>query len=193
MFEASAGECRKSVQALKELIQAPQAQTSLDAFIASRRRDKAIHTDINEAVCSTVVTALDREDILNLANSLYKIPKTVEKIGERILLAPSFLESFDYSRQVAMAEKATNALYAAVKALRQGENTQALKQRNDELQRIEGDADKLMVDLLRDLYASDLDGRRIVFHKDLFELFEKVADRCRDAGNVIVQIVLKNS
>jgi hypothetical protein len=29
--------------------------------------------------------------------------------------------------------------------------------------------------------------------RDLFELLEKVIDRCRDAGNVIFRIVLKSS
>jgi uncharacterized protein Yka (UPF0111/DUF47 family) len=29
--------------------------------------------------------------------------------------------------------------------------------------------------------------------KDLYELLEKIIDRCRDVGNVISQIVLKNS
>jgi uncharacterized protein Yka (UPF0111/DUF47 family) len=29
--------------------------------------------------------------------------------------------------------------------------------------------------------------------KDLFELLEKVIDRCRDAGNIVLQIVLKYS
>ena len=29
--------------------------------------------------------------------------------------------------------------------------------------------------------------------RDLYELMEKVIDRCRDAGNVVMHIVLKNS
>jgi len=29
--------------------------------------------------------------------------------------------------------------------------------------------------------------------KDLYDLLEKVIDRCRDAGNIVSQIVLKNS
>jgi uncharacterized protein Yka (UPF0111/DUF47 family) len=29
--------------------------------------------------------------------------------------------------------------------------------------------------------------------RDLYDLLEKVIDRCRDAGNVVTQIVLKNS
>jgi len=33
----------------------------------------------------------------------------------------------------------------------------------------------------------------VIILKDLYELLEKVVDRCRDAGNVISQIVLKNT
>ena len=34
---------------------------------------------------------------------------------------------------------------------------------------------------------------RTIFLKDLFELLEKIFDRCRDAGNSVFQIVLKHS
>jgi uncharacterized protein Yka (UPF0111/DUF47 family) len=34
---------------------------------------------------------------------------------------------------------------------------------------------------------------QVVVIKDLYELMEKVVDRCRDAGNIVLQIVLKNS
>ena len=34
---------------------------------------------------------------------------------------------------------------------------------------------------------------QVIFLKDLFELIEAVFDRCRDAGNIVKQIVLKNS
>ena len=33
----------------------------------------------------------------------------------------------------------------------------------------------------------------VIALKDLYDLLEKVIDRCRDAGNVIFHIVLKNS
>ena len=58
---------------------------------------------------------------------------------------------------------------------------------------MEGEADKLVLDLMRGLYSSQIEAVRLVFLKDLFELLEKVTDRCRDAGNVMTQIVLKNS
>jgi uncharacterized protein Yka (UPF0111/DUF47 family) len=50
-----------------------------------------------------------------------------------------------------------------------------------------------MVERLKDLYNSPYDAISVVALKDLYDLLEKVIDRCRDAGNIIVQIVLKNS
>ncbi len=64
---------------------------------------------------------------------------------------------------------------------------------NARLQSIEGEADKLELDCLRDLYHGDYDARHMIFLRDLFELLEKVIDRCRDAGNIILQVVLKYS
>ena len=131
LLEASAEEGRSSVQALKSLIQNPEKTKSLEDFILSRRRDKAITAQISEALCTTFVTALEREDIEALSNSLYKIPKTVEKIGERILLAPHFLKGVDLSRQVEMLEKATATVLTMLKELRKGAKVDKIKQHND--------------------------------------------------------------
>ena len=68
-----------------------------------------------------------------------------------------------------------------------------VKEKNDKLQYFEGQADKQMTQLLGELYNAKHDAVTVVALKDLYDLLEKVIDRCRDAGNVIVQIVLKNS
>jgi uncharacterized protein Yka (UPF0111/DUF47 family) len=62
---------------------------------------------------------------------------------------------------------------------------------NDNLQTIEGDADKLELDLLRDLYHGNYDTKHMIFLRDLYDLLEKVIDRCSDAGNIVLQVVLK--
>src|SRR6266481_4657540 len=108
LLEASAGEGRGSVEALKKLIEHPEKSKSLEEFILSRRRDKAITAQISEALCTTFVTALEREDIEALSNSLYKIPKTVEKAAERITLGPSFLKGVNLSHGVELLRQATD-------------------------------------------------------------------------------------
>ena len=64
---------------------------------------------------------------------------------------------------------------------------------NQQMQTVEGEADKTTNELLRGLYNASENPGRILFLKDIYELLEKVTDRCRDAGNVIFQIVLKGA
>ena len=193
LLEASAEEARASAQALIKLTKNPGQVKSLENFVAPRRREKRINAEISEALCTTFVTALEREDIEALSNALYKIPKTVEKIGERIVLAPHFLDDVDLSAQAAMLEQATDTLLLMLKELRRGVNLEQIRAHNEQLQTIEGEADKLVLERLRHLYAGKDDPLKVIFLKDLFELLEKVTDRCRDAGNVINHITLKNS
>ena len=103
------------------------------------------------------------------------------------------LRGVDFTRQVGMLEQATDAVLAMVKQLRRIQEIEKIKQLNERLQVIEGEADKLMLELLRDLFSGKHDPLKVIALKDLYELLEKVIDRCRDAGNVINHIVLKNS
>ena len=132
-------------------------------------------------------------DIQALANALYKIPKTVEKFGEHFVISAGHAEGLPLARQMKMLQRAGETVVALVKELRKGVNLERVKAQNDELQQIEGEADKLMVEVLRDLYNGDHSALRVIVLKDLYELLEKVFDRCRDAGNIVFHIVLKHS
>jgi hypothetical protein len=193
LLEASAAEARTSVRALTSFIQKPDEVKSLDEFIRARRNEKRITSQIGEELCTTFVTALEREDIEALSVALYKIPKTIEKIGERILLAPQYIHGVDLSRQLQFIEKAVDTVLLMIKELRRGVNLDLVRAHNDQLQAVEGEADKLVVEFLRDIYSGMYEPVRAIFLKDLMELLEKVTDRCRDAGNVVNHIVLKNS
>lgn len=193
LLEAAADESHHSIQALIRFVNNQKEIRSLDEFIVSRRNEKRIANQISEELCTTFVTAFEREDIEALSVALYKIPKTVEKIGERILLAPHLLEGVDLTRQVVFLDKATEIVRKMIVELRGGVHLENIKKLNDQLQAVEGEADKVLNELLRDLYSKEQNAVKIVFARDLFDLLEKVADRARDAGNVINHIVLKNS
>ena len=193
LLEASAEEARASVKALIHLIENPRHVSSLEEFAVSRRKEKQIASEISDAVCTTFITTFEREDIEALSEALYKIPKTVEKIGERILLAPHLLAGVDLSRHAAMLDGATLSVTTMVSAMRKGWNIDEMRAHNAKLQAIEGEADRMMQELLKPLYEGNTEPLKALFLKDLFELLEKVIDRCRDAGNVINHIVLKNT
>jgi len=192
LLEASAQEARNSVQSLVNLTKLDKPVT-LEEFARSRRKDKEITAQIRNAIYTTFVTALEREDIETLCHALYRIPKTVEKFGERLLLAPQHVRGVDFSKQIDLLDQATNCVVELVKSLRHGVNLDEIRSLNDNLQQVEGDADKAMIDLYRDLFSGKYDAVKVIVLKDLYEMLEKIIDRCRDAGNVVSQIALKNS
>jgi uncharacterized protein Yka (UPF0111/DUF47 family) len=178
---------------LLELLQSPAKAKGLDDFVLSRRKEKKIAEEIGEELVKTFITGLEREDIEALSTALYKIPKSVEKFAERYSLAAAQLADVNFSRQAEMMEKASEIVVAMVRQLRDMKRLEEIKELNDRLQYVEGEADKLMVELYRDLYGGRYEALKVVILKDLFELMEKVIDRCRDVGNIILHIVLKNS
>ena len=193
LLEASALEAHTSVQSLVKLSQSLDQPVEIEVFAAARRKDKEITSQIRNAVYTTFVTALEREDIEALSLVLYRIPKTVEKFGQRILLAPQHVRGVDFSRQISLLEQATECVVNLVKSLRAGVNLDEVKKWNDRLQQVEGEADDAIMELYRDLFSGRHDALKVIVLKDLYELLEKIIDRCRDVGNVISQIVLKHS
>jgi hypothetical protein len=193
LLEASAEEAHESVTFLIQLLKSPDRRRNLDELVLTRRKEKKIALQISEELVKSFVTGLEREDIEALSHALYKIPKSVEKFAERYHLAADGLQAVNFARQAEMMETATETVVAMVKQLRDVKHLERIKELNDRLQFVEGEADKFMVELLRDLYGGTHDALRVVILKDLYELMEKVIDRCRDAGNVVLQIALKNS
>ncbi|MBA3387714.1 MAG: DUF47 family protein [Verrucomicrobiota bacterium] len=196
LLEASAQQADSSVHHLVALLaklEHHDSPQSLEEFVNSRRKDKQITQELTEQLCKTFVTPLEREDIQALATALYKIPKTVEKIGERILICPGDLHGRSFKKHLELLDQAAEEVLAMVKELRKGTDAVTAREKNARLQTIEGDADKLELELLRDLYHGDYETKQIIFLRDLYELLEKVIDRCRDAGNIILQIVMKYS
>ena len=193
LLEASADAARQSARALIALSKQKTPNPSLDEFRLARRREKQIFNDISAELVNTFVTALEREDIEALSAALYKIPKTVEKFAERYALFAAQLMDVDFASRAVMLEKGCDVIAEMVGLLRKGMPLDKMKELNDRMQAIEGEADRLILDLYRDLFTKENDLARLLLRKDLFEMLEKAIDRCRDAGNVIYAIALKNS
>ncbi len=196
LLEGGAAEAKNSAGILQKLL--PQLggavnDETLADLAQARRKHKRISQETTEELCKNFVTPLEREDIEALSSSLYKISKTVEKIGERLMIAPVSADFSQVKKQVAMLEQVAGVVNQMVGGLRGKSHGEQIKDSYDRLQMIEGDADKLMNELLRELYHSSSEAREVVYWKDLFELLEQGIDRCRDAGSVVFHVTLKYS
>ena len=193
LLEASADETRALTQLLIDLLKDRSHAHPLHEFALARGKDKRITEQISEELVNTFVTGLEREDIETLSYAMYRICKSIEKFAERFNLAPQRLAVVDFTRQIDLMQRATETLSQMVRLLRKMPPLETVKEMNDRLQGIEGEADDVMLELLREVYGGKYEPLQAMMVRDLYELLEKVIDRCRDCGNAISHIVLKNS
>lgn len=192
LLEQSAEQACLSAQLLRKMVMR-ESGFEADELTFPHLREKAIATEISEALVNTFVTALDREDIEELSSALYRIPKTIQKFAERYQLVAERLGDIDFGPRAELLVSATGEVAEMVGELRHGLHITCIRRLQDRLQAIESEADRLLLEPYSTLYVDGEDPVRVLLAKDLFELIEKAIDRCRDAGNVIYGIVLKNS
>ena len=195
LLEASAEEARVSTGLLAKILandSAAQA-SSIHDIIQTRRKYKRITQEITEELCKTFVTPFEREDIEALSIAFYRIPKTIEKLVERLTICPARIQRDTLQRQVVLLEDAVESVVVMVKQLRKGTQLDKIKNANDRLQFAEGEADKLMLANVKELYNGPYDAKEVLILMELYDLMETAIDRCRDAGQVVFQIILKYS
>jgi len=191
-LEASAQECVASISALRDILARPGEAPSLEAFAAARRKDKEITQRLEEMLIRTFVTPIEREDIEELADRLYKIPKTVEKFAERFALVVDKVQGVPFEFHAEPLERAVQLVLAMIRGLRAG-NLAEVKARQTELRTLARIADIAMAEALEPLYQRSYGPLRAVIVKDLYELLERAMERCREAAAVIAHILIKNS
>ncbi|MDQ3206342.1 MAG: pit accessory protein [Pseudomonadota bacterium] len=192
LLEEAAVAAHDSTRALHTMLKDSNREPALDAFRLARQRERDASDKISQALVDSFITPIEREDIEALGSALYKIPKQVEKFADRYSLAVRHLEHIDFAPRAAMLEQASGVVVKMVRQLRHLK-LEPMKALNDELRALENEADRLMLELYREIYSGKLDPLQMFLLKEFFEILEKAIDRCRGAGVVAYEIVLKNS
>ena len=192
LLEQSANAAYDSSLGLAKLLKNPE-EADLSEFVRARTREKQLAAQITKDLVDTFVTVLEREDIETLSSVLYKIPKVLEKFAERYQIVRGQLPGVSFVERAEMVTRAVEIVVQMVHLLRKGMDLDAIKALHDRLQGIESEADRLLLDIYREAAAAKTDAVTLFLKKDLFDLLEKAIDRCRDVGNTIFTIVLKNA
>lgn len=193
LLAASAKSAHQSIEALARMLKDSNSNVSLAELAVTRRNEKRNAETISEELVKVFITALEREDIEALSRALYRIPKTVEKFGERFEIMKHLVDANDFAPQMAIALEAASVVVRMVDMLPKSPKLEDIKAENDKMQELEGRADQMVLGYLKEIYSGSVEPIRTMAMRDLYDLLEKVIDRCRDACNVVSQIVLKNS
>ena len=192
LLDEAAVAAHDSTKALYEMLQEPARDVGLDGIRLARQHERSASDRIGKALVDSFITPIEREDIEALSSALYKIPKQVERFADRFVLACHRLEHIDFAPRAAMLEKAAGVVVEMVHELA-AMRLEEMSKLNERLRVIEAEADRLILELHRDIYSGRLEPGEMFLLKEFFEILEKAIDRCREAGVTAYQIVLKNS
>ena len=192
LLDEAARAAHDSTRALCEMLAHHGQVPVLDSVKLARQRERDASDKISQALVESFITPIEREDIEALASALYKIPKQVERFADRYCLAQHRLDGIDFAPRAAMLEKAAAVVVEMVRELPKL-RLEPMKRLNDKLRVLESEADRLILELHRDIYSGKLDPLQMFLLKEFFEILEKAIDRCREAGVVAYEIALKNS
>jgi len=164
-----------------------------EAIKRCRTEAKILSMDVTRELSGSFITPFDREDIQDFASHLYKIPKLIEKIRERLEMHGMADQKGDFIEQIDLIVEEAETLRDMVEALLGKRNDKLIKDKVAILHNLEQRGDDILGSLLVRLFREKKDARDLILHKDIYDMLKKVVDRFRDVASVTLQIVLKYS
>lgn len=156
----------------------------------ARHRSKEMASQITAELCRSYVTPFDRDDIQDFSAAMYKIPKIIEKIKDRLELHK--MDGSDFVRQIDVIMEEASAMEDLVKDLVSKPDSRRIQDKVRVLYDLEARGDAILTQLLAQLFEKHHEARELILRKDIYDMLEKVIDRYRDAAGVALQIVLKH-
>ncbi len=148
---------------------------------------------IIKALDRSFITPFDREDIHNLAVLLDEILDNVEETAFRL---DAFRLEQPTAAAVAMVRIIRECCVHIEQALhlcRSMKNAPGIQNHLQEITRLENEADKIYRDSDTALFANPPDIMLLIKWRELYGWLEESVDACKDAAQVISEIVIKGS
>ncbi len=166
-----------------------------DVDNAERAADRVTH-DVNKAIHITFITPIDREQIHTLINTMDDVADLIQDSAETMALYDVRFMTDEIVRLTDVSVKCCERVRDAVKLLARIAEpavAEAALKTCEEIDQLESDADRVMRSAMSKLFREEPDVRELIKLKAIYELLERITDKCEDVANVIEGIVLENS
>jgi predicted phosphate transport protein (TIGR00153 family) len=168
-------------------------RTKKDELKAIEHEGDMITREIFEALNSTFITPLDREDISMIAANLDDILDYMESVAHNLVL-------FELSESTAPLREFARILGALVehidtvtKQIWDLSNDKEINASIVRISELENEADTLYSTVIADLFKSGKNPIEVMKWKEVYDGLENACDECRDYTHAIGNIVVKNA
>jgi uncharacterized protein len=153
--------------------------------------DTYIHTIIKE-LNRAFITPIEREDILQLANSMDDVLDGFEECSA-LFDMHSIVNIDEYMvKFVEALQKCTHEIKKAVELLSKKKLLQ-IREHVIKIKDYETNCDGIYRQSIKHLFSVEKDPIRIIQYKEIYEAFENIADDCQEVANTLETIIMKNA
>ena len=166
-----------------------------DVDNAERAADRVTH-EVNRAIHVTFITPIDREQIHSLINTMDDVADLIQDSAETMALYDVRFMTDEIQRLTDLSVRCCERVRDAVRLLpriAEAAVAEAALKTCEEIDQLESDADRVMRSAMSKLFREEPDVRELIKLKAIYELLERITDKCEDVANVIEGIILENS
>lgn len=192
LLEKSAALGAESIGALRTLTAQP-GEPDLEPLRNIRRADKKVVGELESLLIRVFVTPIEREDLEDVANALYRIPKAAEMFGEMYSILWHHITTLDLTIPLQMLQNASKLIVEMVQTLAASGSHATVKSLDARLSQIEADSAAVINHALGKIYQPGGDPMQEIAAHDIYRALSECFDTCRTCGRVIALVTLKNS
>ena len=196
LIEQQAAICVEAAALLENILTeysaAGMAVRRVEMHAVERRADGICH-DIRNRLSAAVITPIDQEDILHLAQLLDDVTDALDEVALecymfRLAELPAGAPAF-----AGLTRRCVGKLCEAAIELRNFRSSGRLRALLAEVNTLEEQADDAYATAIHDLFAEDAAPRTLIAGKAIFDCMEACCDLCGHAADVMDQIIIKNT
>lgn len=193
-LEEMADKAYESCVMISKMTKSSGAEMQKYADKISKLKDdmKATKNDFTSALVNSFITPYDREDLQALATLMYKVPKRINKIKNRVMEDSSHLHIKDFSEMADLILPQAESMKELIKQLNKRDMDKIHKETNV-INDFEDKCDEVLVKKIVHLSSHHKDLREFMLTKDIYDMIEKVTDSYREAADLTLQIIMKHT
>ena len=194
LFEASAHNMVKAAHCLKELVDNWQdvEQKAKEISELEHEGDTITHGVIAR-VHRTFVTPFDREDIVQLAQSLDDVIDFIHAATDSMILYKVDRPGKRAQELAEIIVQATEEVERVMPQLKKRIVLSQVLKRCVEINRLENLADRVYRSAMAELFDDSSDMANIIKWREIYAHMESATDRCEDVANVLEGVAIKHA
>lgn len=153
--------------------------------------DNQVHIIIKE-LNQAFITPIEREDILQLTNSLDDVLDGIEHFS-------ALMEIYSITSSDEHIDKFTNNIRECTKEilitmdLLSNNRLKDIREHAIKIKELEHNCDNLLRKSLKNLFAKETNPIKVIQYKEIYETLEDIADSCQSVANNLETIIMKNA